>query len=37
MERVIKIFEDDMEWYEGVIRALLDDPNGFTIRGFEEY
>ena len=23
--------------FEGVIRALLDDPEGFTIEGFEEY
>ena len=23
--------------FEGVIRALLDDPDGFTIEGFEEY
>lgn len=24
-------------YFEGVIRALLDDPKGFTIKGFEEY
>ena len=24
-------------YFEGVIRALLDDPEGFTIKGFEEY
>jgi len=23
--------------FEGVIRALLDDPEGFSIEGFEEY
>lgn len=30
-------YHEHSHGFEGVIRALLDDPNGFTIRGFEEY
>ncbi len=30
-------YHEHSHGFEGVIRALLDDPNGFTVEGYEEY
>ena len=36
-ETIGKEYSAHDHFFEGVIKALLDDPTGFTVEGFEEY